>query len=282
MKLRADHIDAGYDGRLILSQLELDVDSGEVVALVGPNGSGKSTILRTLARVLRPRAGSVLLDGRAISSLSTREVAKQLALLPQGPTLANDMTVEELVWMGRSPHQGLLGLPTGSDRDAVEWAISETGMHELRGRGMSSLSGGERQRAWIAMALAQKPEILLLDEPTTFLDLSHQLEVLDLVRYVNREHGITVVMVLHDLNQAARYATRVVVLNEGSIHCHGAPGEVLTVDNLRDVFGVEARVLREESGQLVIVPLGRIKGRLQEAHAGRGVGSGVPAGMRRD
>ncbi len=259
MKLRADAVDAGYDGRIVLSKLNLNIERGDILALVGPNGSGKSTLLRALGRVLRPRSGTVLLDGKAISSLSTRDVARELALLPQGPTLANDMTVEELVWMGRSPHQGLLGLPTHADREAVEWAIHETGIGQMRQRGIGTLSGGEKQRAWIAMALAQKPRVMLLDEPTTFLDLNHQLEVLDLVRYLNREHGITVVMVLHDLNQAARYAGRIVVLKDGCIHCEGRPADVLTVDTLRSVFGVEGHVMAGPEGiEMVIVPLGRL------------------------
>jgi ABC-type cobalamin/Fe3+-siderophores transport system ATPase subunit len=259
VKLHADGIDAGYDGRVVLRDLDLKVERGEVVTLVGPNGSGKSTVLRTLGRVLKPRAGSVLLDGKAISSLSTREVAQQMALLPQGPSLVNDLTVQELVWMGRSPHQGVLGLAKRRDREAVDWAVEETGVRDLLTRGMSTLSGGERQRAWIAMALAQQPDVLLLDEPTTFLDLNHELEVLDLVRYLNREHGITVVMVLHDLNQAARYATRVVVLNEGRVYAAGAPADVLTPETLREVFGVEGRVMKGPDGvDLLIVPTGRL------------------------
>jgi iron complex transport system ATP-binding protein len=259
MKLQAKGVDAGYNGGIVLSQLNLDVERGEIVALVGPNGSGKSTILRTLGRVLKPRAGVVVLDGKAISSLSTRDVARQIALLPQGPTLADELTVEELAWMGRSPHQGMLGLPTRDDREAVEWAIAETGVADYRRRGISTLSGGERQRAWIAMALAQKPDILLLDEPTTFLDLSHQIEVLDLIRYLNREHAITVIMVLHDLNQAARYASRIVVLSDGRIHCDGTPAGVLTVETLREVFGVEGRIMPGPDGvEMLIVPLSRV------------------------
>jgi ABC-type cobalamin/Fe3+-siderophores transport system ATPase subunit len=269
VKLHADRIDAGYDGRVILRALDLKVERGEIVTLVGPNGSGKSTVLRTLGRVLKPRAGSVLLDGKAISSLSTREVAQQMALLPQGPSLANDLTVQELVWMGRSPHQGILGLATKRDHEAVDWAVAETGVGDLLTRGMSTLSGGERQRAWIAMALAQKPDVLLLDEPTTFLDLNHELEVLDLVRYLNREHGITVVMVLHDLNQAARYATRVVVLNEGRVYAAGAPADVLTAATLRDVFGVEGQVMKGPDGvDLLIVPTGRVSRGPSHASAG--------------
>jgi iron complex transport system ATP-binding protein len=229
------------------------------VALVGPNGSGKSTLLRALGRVLRPRGGAVYLDGRSMTQWPTREVARRLALLPQGPALSNDMSAEELVWLGRSPHQGILGLPTAEDHEAVRWAIEETGIEALRRRQMSTLSGGERQRVWLALALAQRPQVLLLDEPTTFLDLNHQLEVLELIRYLNREHGLTVVMVLHDLNQAARYANRIVVLNEGAVYGEGAPGEILTADTLRDVFGVDGRVLAGPDGvEMVIVPVARL------------------------
>jgi iron complex transport system ATP-binding protein len=239
--------------------LSLEIGDGDIVSLVGPNGSGKSTLLRALGRVLKPRRGTVYLDGRAMREWPTREVARKLALLPQGPTLAADLSVHELVWLGRSPHQGLLGLPTREDHEAVRWAIEETGITALAGRRLSELSGGERQRVWVAMALAQQPQVLLLDEPTTFLDLNHQLELLDLIRYLNREHGLTVVMVLHDLNQAARYARRVVVLKEGEIYADGPPAEVLTPETLRDVFGVEGQVLPGPEGiELIIVPVGRV------------------------
>ena len=260
VKIETRDLEAGYNGHPVLSGLDLEVEEGEIIALVGPNGSGKSTLLRALGRVLRPRAGAVLLDGRAIQEWSTRDVARQLALLPQGPTLSSDLTVEELVWMGRSPHQGLLGLPTAADREAVRWAMEETGVVEMGSRSVSALSGGERQRVWIAMALAQQPRILLLDEPTTFLDLSHQLEVLELIHHLNREYGITVVLVLHDLNQAVRYARRVVVLHEGRVHSQGTPREVLTAETLREVFGVEGRIIPGPDGvAMVIVPIGKVR-----------------------
>jgi iron complex transport system ATP-binding protein len=243
----------------VLRELDLEVAAGEIVALVGPNGSGKSTLLRALGRVLRPRGGVVVLDGRAMAEWPTREVARRLALLPQGPTLSNDLSVQELVWLGRSPHQGLLGLPTAGDHESVTWAMAETGIEALAGRQVASLSGGERQRVWLAMALAQRPQVLLLDEPTTFLDLSHQLEVLDLIRYLNQEHSLTVVMVLHDLNQAARYAGRVVVLRDGSVYAEGSPSEVLTLETLREVFGVDGRIMSGPDGvEMVIVPVGRV------------------------
>jgi iron complex transport system ATP-binding protein len=258
MKLGSEGLDAGYESRLVLQGLDLRVADGEVLALVGPNGSGKSTLLRALGRVLKPRGGAVILDGRLLAEWRTREIAQKLALLPQGPTLSSDLTVEELVWLGRSPHQGLLGLPTSTDREAVGWAMSETSVQPLAGRAVSSLSGGERQRVWLAMALAQQPQVLLLDEPTTFLDLSHQLDVLELIGYLNREHRITVVMVLHDLNQAARYAHRIVVLREGRVYREGPPADVLTPQTLREAFGVRAEVMTGPDGiELVIVPVGR-------------------------
>ena len=260
-KLFSEALDAGYPASeaLVLHRLSLEIGEGDIVALVGPNGSGKSTLLRALGRVLKPRHGTVYLDGRAMREWPTREVARRLALLPQGPSLAADLSVRELVWLGRSPHQGMLGLPSRRDEEAVRWAIHETGIGALAGRRISELSGGERQRVWVAMALAQQPQVLLLDEPTTFLDLNHQLEVLDLVRYLNHEHGITVAMVLHDLNQAARYAKRVVALQQGEIYADGTPVEVLTPETLRDVFGIEAQVLPGPGGiELVIVPISRI------------------------
>jgi iron complex transport system ATP-binding protein len=260
-KLFSESIDAGYPAgeALVLRGLHLEIGDGDIVALVGPNGSGKSTLLRALGRVLKPRRGTVYLDGRAMREWPTREVARRLALLPQGPTLAADLSVHELVWLGRSPHQGMLGLPSRKDEEAVRSAIEETGIAPLTGRRLSELSGGERQRVWVAMALAQQPQVLLLDEPTTFLDLNHQLELLDLIRYLNREHGITVVMVLHDLNQAARYARRVVVLKEGDVYADGTPAEVLTPETLREVFGVDGQVLPGPDGvELVIVPVGRV------------------------
>ncbi len=259
VKIRATDVDAGYNGHLVLTKLSLEVSEGEIVALVGPNGSGKSTVLRALGRVLKPRAGSVLLDGKSIHGWSTRQVAQQLALLPQAPSLTTDLSVEELVWMGRSPHQGILGMPRAADREAVAWAMDETGLGGLRGRPLTALSGGERQRAWIAMALAQRPRVLLLDEPTTFLDLSHQLEVLELIRHLNLEYRLTVVIVLHDLNQAVRYAHRVILLKDGEVHSQGAPTAVLTTETLREVFGVDGRIIPGPDGvPMVIVPISKV------------------------
>jgi iron complex transport system ATP-binding protein len=261
MKLGSEQLSAGYPATkdLVIEALDIGVEEGEIVSLVGPNGSGKSTLLRALARVLKPKSGAVILDGKSIADWSTREVAQRLALLPQSPTLNAMMTVEELVWMGRSPHQGILGLPTLTDKEAVQQAIEETGISELAKRQVALLSGGERQRAWLAMALAQQPRVLLLDEPTTFLDLNHQLEVLDLIQQLNRQHDLTVVMVLHDLNQAARYSHRICVLKEGRVYGDGTPQQILTPATLREVFQIEGRVIEGPAGVgMVIVPLSRV------------------------
>jgi iron complex transport system ATP-binding protein len=260
-KLSAHEIDAAYSStaNLVLRKLDLRVSEGEVVALVGSNGSGKSTLLRTLGRVLKPKMGVVYLDGRTMREWPTKEVARRLALLPQSPTLNDDLTVIELVRLGRSPHQGILGLPTREDEEAVQAAVHETSIEALSGRQVSSLSGGERQRVWLAMALAQQPRVLLLDEPTTFLDLNHQFEVLDLIRNLNQLRKLTVVMVMHDLNQAARYASRIVVLRDGQVYADGMPAGVLTPVTLREVFGIEARVLPGPDGiELIVVPVGRV------------------------
>lgn len=242
--LEAQALELGYERRTVVSVPRLAIGAGEFAVIVGPNGSGKSTLLRGLARALRPKAGTVLLDGKAIARLRPKEVARRLALLPQAPVAPPDITVEELVWRGRHPHLGFFGVAKPVDRDAVEWAIGATDLGPLRGRPVGQLSGGERQRVWIAMALAQQPGILLLDEPTTFLDIGHQLEVLSLLERLNAEHGLTLVLVLQDLNQAARFARRLIVMQRGRIVADGPPSDVLTVDLLRDVFGVEGEVVR--------------------------------------
>ncbi|HEY8491497.1 MAG TPA: ABC transporter ATP-binding protein [Dehalococcoidia bacterium] len=241
--LDARDLRLGYHGRVAVHGVELHVERGELVALVGPNGSGKSTLLKGVARVLRPQAGTVYLDGKALARFGSRELARRLALLPQSPVAPDDVTVADLVWRGRYPHLGFLGLARRPDREAVGWAVRATGLAPFLDRPVSSLSGGERQRVWIAMALAQQPDVLLLDEPTTFLDIGHQLEVLHLLRRLNREQGLTTVLSLQDLNHAARFATRVVVLQDGRIHCQGPPAEVLRPDVLRTVFKVEAAVV---------------------------------------
>ncbi len=248
-------LSAGYGSRLVLQDLSLSIETGSVTTLVGPNGSGKSTVLKALARMLHPKHGAVYLDGRAINRLSTREVARRLAILPQGPTAPEELSVAELVEQGRYPHAGPLRLFDESDRAAIAKALAETHMTEFRHRRLDRLSGGERQRAWIALALAQETPILLLDEPTTFLDIGHQLEVLDLIQHLNAEQGMTIVLVLHDLNQAARYSKRMVVFERGRIVVDGAPDAVLTPEMLAQVFHVQAHIVpHPEDGSPVCLP----------------------------
>ncbi|GHG11444.1 iron-dicitrate ABC transporter ATP-binding protein [Deinococcus piscis] len=253
--LEASHLTLGYGEQAILSDLNFALRGGAVTSLVGANGCGKSTLLRALSRLLAPSGGSVMLDGQDLHRLNAKEVARRLAILPQGPVAPEGLTVEQLVWFGRHPHQGFLGGRSEADRAQVAWAMSQTGMTAFAGRPLEALSGGQRQRAWIAMSLAQSTPVLLLDEPTTYLDLSHQLEVLELVQRLNREQGKTVVMVLHDLNQAVRYSDELVAVQGGRVYAQGDPAELMTPELLRDVFGLKAHVLQDpDTGRPHIIP----------------------------
>ena len=243
-RLRTEALTLAYTGdEPVVEALSLQIPDEAITAIVGPNGCGKSTLLRALARLLAPRSGAVILDGKAIHRLPTREVARQLGLLPQSPEAPDSMVVEDLVWRGRYPHQSLLRPPSAEDRRAVEQALAWTGLSALRDRPVDELSGGQRQRAWIAMALAQETPILLLDEPTTYLDIAHQQEVLELVRRLNREEGRTVVMVLHDVNHAAWVADYVVAMGRGRVLAAGPPADVFQPGVLQAVFGVSCDVL---------------------------------------
>lgn len=242
-KLHAADLDLAYLDQVIVEGLHLEISPGKVTALVGRNGSGKSTILKALARLLRPKSGTVYLDGKSIFSQPTREVARSLAILPQAPDAPEGLTVEGLVWHGRYPHQKILGGRTEEDHRMVKWALQVTGTQELANRPLSALSGGQRQRVWIAMALAQGTELLLLDEPTTYLDMAHQLEVLELLKKLNQEENRTIVMVVHDLNHAARYADHMIAVLKGKVVEEGAPNEVLTPEMLEKVFGVKGHVI---------------------------------------
>jgi iron-siderophore transport system ATP-binding protein len=257
-RLRARGLRLAYGDHVVVDGLDLDVPDGAVTAVVGPNGCGKSTLLRALGRLLRPRAGEVLLDGRPIGTAGTREVARILAVLPQSPVAPAGLTVADLVMRGRHPHQNWFRQWSAGDQRVVTEALDWTGMRELADRPVDELSGGQRQRAWISMALAQGTEFLLLDEPTTFLDLAHQIDVLELVSRLHAERGRTIVMVLHDLNLAARYADHVVAMRGGRIVAQGRPAEVLTVDLLAEVFGLAAMVIADPAtGTPLVVPLPR-------------------------
>jgi iron complex transport system ATP-binding protein len=248
----------GYEGRVVVSSLDLVVPTSKITVLVGSNGSGKSTLLRGMARLLKPQSGSVVLDGAEIQSLSTRVVAKRLGLLPQGPVAPEGLSVRDLVAQGRYPHQGWLRQWSDEDEAMTIKALEATNTLQFADKAVDALSGGERQRAWIAMVLAQGTEILLLDEPTTYLDMAHQLEVLDLLEELNAEDGRTIVMVLHDINQACRYAQYLVAIKHGAVSVAGDPAQVVTEAMIRDVFGVDCHIgVDPVAGTPLCVPLGR-------------------------
>ncbi|SNZ04172.1 iron complex transport system ATP-binding protein [Terribacillus aidingensis] len=242
-RLQTELLEVAYGDKSIVKDLTIEIPKGKITALVGANGSGKSTILKTMARVMKPKNGMVLLDGKSIHKQSTKAVAKQLAILPQNPVAPEGLTVSELVAYGRYPHQKGFGTLTPYDKEVIAWAIEVTGMTDFEQRAVDQLSGGQRQRAWIAMALAQETETLFLDEPTTFLDMAHQLEVLMLLQKLNREESRTIVMVVHDLNHATRYADHMIAIRKGRVICEGSPADTVTADNLREVFNIEADVI---------------------------------------
>ncbi|MFI1016707.1 ABC transporter ATP-binding protein [Streptomyces sp. NPDC020965] len=257
-ELRAEGLRLAYDDRIVVDDLDVAVPPGRITAIVGANACGKSTLLRALARLLTPRAGSVQLDGRSVHSIPTRELAQRLGILPQSPVAPEGLTVIDLVGRGRSPHQTWWRQWSSGDERAVREALRATAMTDLADRPVDELSGGQRQRAWIAMAVAQGTPVLLLDEPTTYLDLAHQIDVLDLITDLNRNESRTVVMVLHDLNQACRYADHVIAMKSGRIVAEGVPAEVITAALVEEVFGLRCQVAPDPvSGTPMIIPMGR-------------------------
>jgi iron complex transport system ATP-binding protein len=244
-RLETRDLDLAYDQQLIVSQLSLEIPQGKISSLVGANGSGKSTVLKALARVMKPRGGAAYLDGKAIHTQPTKQVARQLAILPQAPMAPDGLTVQELVSYGRYPYQSGFGTMNETDARIIDWALAATRMKDFRDRPVGELSGGQRQRAWIAMALAQDTSILILDEPTTFLDMAYQLEVLQLLRELNTSEGKTIIMVVHDLNHAARYSDHIFAIKDGILVAHGTPDETITPEIIRIVFEVEAYILRD-------------------------------------
>ncbi|WP_185991924.1 ABC transporter ATP-binding protein [Janibacter cremeus] len=253
--VQAQGLHVGYGDRAVLNGLDLHLPDGAITAIVGPNGCGKSTLLRSVGRVLRPSSGAVLLDGRPVHDLPTREVARSLGLLPQTNVVPEQLTVRDLVSRGRFPHRGAFGRWSPQDEEAVLEAMTATGTTELADRAVDQLSGGQRQRVWVALVLAQQTPVLLLDEPTTYLDLAHRLEILHLLRELNVERAITVVMVLHDLNEACRYADHVIAMREGGVVAEGSPVDVVTPDLVRQVFGVECLTVPDPvAGTPMVVP----------------------------
>jgi iron complex transport system ATP-binding protein len=256
--LRATNLTLGYAGTDIVSDLDVTIPDGRITVIVGANACGKSTLLRGLARLLRPRGGEVLLDGKSVQDMRSLDVAKVLGLLPQAPVAPDGITVGDLVGRGRYPHQGWFRRWSDEDDQAVAAALEATGTADLVDRHISELSGGQRQRVWVAMALAQDTDLLLLDEPTTYLDINHQVELLDLLTDLNRASAKTVVIVLHDLNLACRYADHIIAMKQGAIVAEGPPREVVTAEVVTDVFGLACEVVPDPvSGTPMVVPRGR-------------------------
>lgn len=257
-RLRGEGLTLAYDDRTVVDGLDVTIPDGSFTVVVGPNACGKSTMLRALARMLKPRSGRVVLDGEAIQSLPSKEVARRLGLLPQSSIAPDAITVADLVARGRYPHQKLLRQWSRDDEAAVKAAMEATRVGDLADRAVDELSGGQRQRVWLAMALAQETPLLLLDEPTTFLDITHQIEVLDLCAELHEEQGRTLVAVLHDLNHACRYATHLIAMADGAIVAEGDPQEIVDADLVERVFGLRCRVVDDpETGTPLVVPAAR-------------------------
>ncbi|CCH76855.1 iron(III)-siderophore transporter (ATP binding component) [Nostocoides japonicum T1-X7] len=257
-RLYADDLTLAYDERVISTALDLLVPDGSFTVIVGANGCGKSTLLRALSRMIKPSRGATYLDGKAITAMSSKQVARKLGLLPQSPIAPDGITVADLVARGRYPHQRLLRQWSRDDERVVTEAMAATGVRDLADRYVDELSGGQRQRVWVAMALAQQTDILLLDEPITFLDIAYQVDVLDLCADLHERSGYTLVAVLHDLNHACRYASHLVAMRDGAIVAQGAPSEIVTADLVEDVFGMPCEVITDpQSGTPLIVPIHR-------------------------
>ncbi|MHC5906593.1 ABC transporter ATP-binding protein [Streptomyces sp. S6] len=257
-RLSAENVTLAYDQRVIAEQLSVEIPDHSFTVIVGPNACGKSTLLRALSRMLKPQAGRVLLDGQVIQSMPAKKAARTLGLLPQSSTAPDGITVGDLVGRGRYPHQGILRQWSRQDEEVVQESMERTGVAALADRYVDELSGGQRQRVWIAMALAQETPLLLLDEPTTYLDIQHQIDVLDLCARLHEEQGRTLVAVLHDLNHAARYATHLIALKGGEVIAEGAPGEIVTAELVEEVFGLRCQVIDDpQTGTPLVVPAAR-------------------------
>lgn len=255
---QAQQLVAGYDHKSIIHGIDLTIPSHKISVIIGSNGCGKSTLLKTLARLIKPMSGTITIDKQAISAMPSRKFAKVVGLLPQSPIVPEGITVADLVGRGRFPHQAWFGGWTKKDYEAVADAMTLMNIIPFANQHMDELSGGQRQRVWIAMALAQQTDILFLDEPTTFLDITYQVEILDLLTDLNRKHGTTIVMVLHDINLSARYADYVFALREGRLAAEGTPEEVITSERINDIFGLNCTVIKDPlSGTPLVVPWGR-------------------------
>jgi len=260
MKLEAQAISAGYASELVFSDVSFEFPSGKITTLVGPNGCGKSTLLKSLGRILTLKTGTVYLDGSDIHRLPSKELARKMAILPQTPQTPDGITVEELLSYGRFPHQKAWHRLSEEDQSYIDWALKVCELETLRDKDLDHLSGGQRQRAWIGMALAQQSSIILLDEPTTYLDMTYQLEVLELLEQLNKKQGSTIIMVLHDLNMAARFSDYLVGMRDGELIARGSPREVLTPEHLRNIFQVDAQIVEDpRTGSPVVLSYSRLE-----------------------
>ncbi len=256
-KLYTTDVTITYNTTVIVEKLNVNVPLGKMIALIGSNGSGKSTILKTMSRIIKPESGKIMLDGKAIHDLPTKEVAKKLAILPQNPIAPESLKVSDLVSYGRYPHKKNFSPLSKEDKEAIAWAMEITGIKEFENRELDSLSGGQKQRAWIAMALAQQTDILFLDEPTTFLDIAYQLEIMELLKKLNQNQKRTIIMVLHDLNQAAQYSNHIIAIKKGKVLYEGTPKEVMHEEMFKDVFGIKVDLLSSSKFDVpLFVPYG--------------------------
>lgn len=241
------NLKVGYDKKIIIEELNLSLEKGKITSIIGSNGCGKSTLLKSIGRILKKENGEIFILDKNMNDMKSKEIAEKLAILSQNPTAPSQLKVEELVSYGRYPHRTNVSKLSNEDKQKIEWALKVTNTFEFRYRELSDLSGGQRQRVWLAMALAQETDILLLDEPTTFLDMSHQLEVLNIVKNLNDKHGCTVVMVLHDINHAAKYSDFIVAMKDGKILYKNTPDLIMSKEVLKDIYNINAELITNEN-----------------------------------
>ncbi|NLK95429.1 MAG: ABC transporter ATP-binding protein [Clostridiales bacterium] len=250
--ININNLSVAYENNTIIKGMNLSVPRGKISIIIGANGCGKSTLLKTIARINKPKDGDIYINNKNIKKVKEKDIAKEVAFLPQGPVCPEGLTVRELVAFGRFPYQKIIGGLNSHDKEVIEWAIKETGLSEFADREVENLSGGQRQRAWIAMVLAQETNIIMLDEPTTYLDMSYQLEVLEVLQKLNKEKNITVVIVLHELNNACRFADNIIGLKKGKVICEGKPIDVINKETLKSIYGIDASIKLSEDGKYPI------------------------------
>lgn len=250
--IRVENLTVAYEKNTIIQDMDLSIPKGKISIIIGSNGCGKSTLLKTISRINKPKSGHIFINNKNIKKVKEKDIAKEVAFLPQGPVAPSGITVKELVAFGRFPHQKMIGGLNEHDKEVIDWAIRETGLSEFADRQIENLSGGQRQRAWIAMTLAQETEIIMLDEPTTYLDMSYQLEVLEVLQKLNKDKKITVVIVLHELNNACRFADNIIGLKKGKLVCEGRPIEVINKETLKEIYGIEASLVESKDGEYPI------------------------------